>query len=351
MESVTNQSTAAAAGSDIVDPGLGPKNPTIAADRRVALPHVANGSTVSTPQNTAKNRPGKPTDTAKPDRVERIIVGIVLFVLGAVPLLTFLFSFGNVGDLGQSLGVDKRIAYLTGPGVDLTATGMIVAATWLSYRGMSERELWRVHTLSIVCALIMFALNCGPAMYAHRYQLAGFSAVGPFLLMAMGYVGPWLLRQLTDDRAAPAPETAPARPARSPGTPAWNAPAPKSPAPASYAVTAASGTGTPGGTMPPVPDVDSGSGTESEKPASGSNRRSPEEWAELAKPLWLAYTDRHGDMPTAPVLANLLRNAHPELKTGESERWERNVRAAVEKLFKDEVESCADDDERSEVSR
>lgn len=153
---------------------------------------------MDTPKVPGKARASK--QAVDGDRTERITVGIVLFVLAVVPLLTFLFSFGNVGNLGVGLHVDWRIAYLTGPAVDLTATGMIVAATWLSHKGRTEKELWPIHVLSVICALMMFGLNCGPAIYVRRYQLAAFDAVGPFLLMAMGLVGPWLLRQITDAR-------------------------------------------------------------------------------------------------------------------------------------------------------
>lgn len=285
-------------------------------------------------QNTAKNRPVKPEDPRRTDRVERIIVGIVLFVLTVVPLLTFLFSFGNVGDLGTSLGIDRRIAYLTGPAVDLTVTGMIVAATWLSHRGRTEKELWPIHTLSIICALIMFGLNCGPAIYAHRYQLAGFSAVGPFLLMAMGFVGPWLLRQITDAQTPAARSVKPA-PARN----AAAAPAERTgPAPARLAGTA------PGTTPAPVPNaperLDSGTGTTAA--ASAGTRTSFEVWVERAVPLFEAYVEKHSEHPTAAVLAGRLRTTVSDPDMPGSDRWERKLKSAVKDrlgLSEDETES------------
>lgn len=314
MTAIANQNIAAAAIGDRVDAGLGPKNPTIRTDRRASLPRDAMESTVSTPQNTGK--------TPENGKTERFIIGIVLTVLAVVPLLTFLFSFGNVGDLGTSLGIDRRIAYLTGPAVDLTATGMIVAATWLSHRGLTERELWRVHALSIICALIMFALNCGPAIYTHRYQLAGFSAVGPFLLMAMGFVGPWLLRQLTDRQAAPAvdggtpaPEAAPAA-AETPAAAAAMPPAPAT------------------GTQAAMPRAakQGGSDKPRQKKAATAGAAAPN-WGDLALPLWQEYVRQHnGEAPTAPVLAGRLRTAYPNLKVPGSPRSERNIRSATEAL-------------------
>lgn len=312
MTTATNQNAAAAAIGDRVDPGLGPKNPTILADRRVSLPRDAMESTVSTPQNTAK--------FPENSKTERFIIRVVLFVLAVVPLLTFLFSFGNVGNLGTNLGIDRRIAYLTGPAVDLTATGMIVAATWLSYRGLTERELWRVHALSIICALIMFALNCGPAIYAHRYQLAGFSAVGPFLLMAMGFVGPWLLRQLTDRQPGPAVDDGtPAPAAAAAEVPATAAAMPPAPASATRAA------------MPPAAKQ-GGSDKPRQKKTAGSAASAPN-WGDLALPLWQEYVRQHnGEAPTAPVLAGRLRTAYPNLKVPGSPRSERNIRAATEEL-------------------
>lgn len=283
-----------------------------------------------------ENKPGEAVSTpaAKPDRVESVIVGIVLFVLATVPLLTFLFSFGNVGDLGTSLGVDWRIAYLTGPGVDLTATGMIVAATWLSHQGRTERELWRVHALSVICALIMFGLNCGPAIYVRRFQLAAFNAVGPFLLMAMGFVGPWLLRQLTEAKALPS--------AADGGAPAGRqddpAAAPRQEAPAS------GGSPAPARRAPGSAAAAGNGRTASAAPASGKPK--PEKWATLALPLWQAYVKKHGENPTAPVLVKLLRNAHPDLSVPGSERSERNIRAGVEALLaKPPTAPAADADE------
>jgi hypothetical protein len=88
-----------------------------------------------------------------------------------------------------------------------------------------------------------------------------------------------------------------------------------------------------GGTRPP--SVPSRSGSEPAAvvvPINGSGRRKPEEWATLALPLWQQYVTKHDDKPTAPALANLLRNAHPELVIPASERWERNVRSDTKDL-------------------
>lgn len=349
MTIAMNQNSATPIERDKVDPGLAPKQNPTAGNRRAALPHVAIGSTVSTAKNSPDARAAKTAAQREPDKVERVIVGIVLFVLAAVPLLTFLFSFGNVGDLGTNLGIDRRIAYLTGPAVDLTATGMIVAATWLSYRGMSEKELWRVHTLSIICALIMFALNCGPAIYAHRYQLAGFSAVGPFLLMAMGFVGPWLLRQLTDARPAPARTAKPAPTRHEPAVPVERtAPGTAQPPAERSAPEPARAPGTAPSVPPAAVPAPTQPAPERAKPDAGTARpagtgtRAPfEVWLNRAVPLFESYAEKHGEHPTAAVLAAHLRNAFPDPDMPGSDRWERKLNSAVKKHlgFDEETES------------
>lgn len=140
------------------------------------------------------------TPTTEPDRVETVIYAVVITVIAFVPVLAFAFSFGNVGLLGVSLGIDPRIAYLTGPAVDLSVVGLIVAGTYLSHRGWSDSALWPVHLMSVLCGTAMIALNCGQSVYQQQWRKAAFDAVGPLLLIGWGFLGPWLLRQLADAR-------------------------------------------------------------------------------------------------------------------------------------------------------
>lgn len=293
---------------------------------------------------TKPTKPKKqnPAATQEADKVERWVYRIVLFVMAVVPLLAFLFSFGNVGDLGVHLGVDKRIAYLTGPGVDLFVTGLNVAATWLSHKGRTEKQLWPVHALSAFCGLIMFALNCGPAFYARHFELAGFNAVGPFLLIAMGLVGPWLLRQLADAR-----EAAPARHKTDRGT-AQPAPAPVPAKTDPARVTAQNpGTSTPAGTAPgtargtdhgtaspAAPERANPVPTTAVPPKTGT-RTSFETWVERAVPLWNAYVKDHHERPIAAVLGNRVRTAFPEPDQPMSDRWDRKLRKAVREAVGD----------------
>lgn len=345
MTIAANTNPAIPPAQDKMDPGFGKKERPDGGKSAGPLPHDAVRSIVDTSQPRADKRTTTNPAPKSDAKVERVVYCIVLSVIAIVPLLAFLFSFGNVGDLGIKLGIDQRIAYLTGPAVDLSVTGLIVAATWLSYRGWTERRLWPVHLLSILCGLIMFALNCGQALYESHYGRAAFDAVGPFLLAAWGFVGPWLLRQLAEARqgnagsgsgtAEAAPAAAPARPAAAApeAAPAIAAPTPAIPAAAANPATA---TGTPGGTTPRSGGTGNDSRTATIVPIDGNDRRPSTDWAALALPLVRRWIETHGgERPTAPVVANLLRNAHPDLKVPGSERSERNIRAAVEKLLED----------------
>lgn len=138
--------------------------------------------------------PGK----APADVVERLTFTLVGLVLVAVPVLVFFFSFGNVGLLGTSLGVDRWIAFLTGPAVDLAATGCVAASSYLSTQGWTERRLWPLHLAAVVLGLTMLALNTSGALYGRRWGLAAFDAVGPMLLLGWGALAPWLWRNLTE---------------------------------------------------------------------------------------------------------------------------------------------------------
>jgi hypothetical protein len=173
------------------------------------LDQTANQGAIRPAMKDIAAPPTKRAPAAKRDSVERLTYTAVITVITAVPALAFAFSFGNVGLHGVSLGVDARIAYLTGPAVDLSVVGLIVAASFLSHRGRTERELWPVHLMSVLCAAAMLYLNCGQAVYEHRWRLAVFDAVGPLLLVGWGSIGPWLLRQLASATAgAPAHRTA-----------------------------------------------------------------------------------------------------------------------------------------------
>lgn len=141
--------------------------------------------------------PPRSTVTGERDFVEAATFWLVGIALAIVPALVFFFSFGNVGLLGASLGVDHWIAFLTGPAVDLSVAGCVIAASYLSAKGRTERELWPLHAAAIFCGLVMVALNTGGAIYARHWRLAAFDSVGPALLIGWGFIAPWLWRNMT----------------------------------------------------------------------------------------------------------------------------------------------------------
>jgi len=357
---------------DKMDPGFGKRERPDGEPSAGPLPHDAVRSIVDTPQPRADKHAVANPAPKSDAKVERVVYFIVLTAMTIVPLLAFLFSFGNVGDLGTSLGVDYRIAYLTGPGVDLFVTALNVGATWLSHRGKTEKELWPIHTLSGACGLIMFALNCGPALNRHQYQLAAFDAVGPFLLIVMGIVGPWLLRQLAEVRQVSktvgsngAPESAPAVGAagRVIGTAGGGAdertvpmPRRRQEVPTVPAAVGASADAVP--TKPPtrVPSApkpaDDGSDDEGadviDIVAAGADaRRNADEWARAALPLYRHYLRANGTPPTAPQLADAIAaEGLGALKPSRA----RDIRRATEALHRAEPEAEAEPERAEAVS-
>jgi hypothetical protein len=286
------------------------------------------------------------------DGVERITYAIVLSVATIVPLLAFAFSFGNVGLLGVSLGIDPRIAYLTGPAVDLSVTGLIVAASYLSHRGRSERELWPIHVMSLVCGSAMIALNCGQAIYVSQWRLAAFDAVGPLLLIGWGAIGPWLLRQLGNAKnrpAVPTPvRTAPAQALadrkHTTATPASTPPASAAPGalPASAnpellpAAASAPGEHTATGERPDGERHPAAATSARKRPAAiatvteigTSAGMSTEQQGELAAPVYQELTARDGKAPSAPKLMDEL--VARGLFTLKSPARSRTIRKAAE---------------------
>lgn len=259
------------------------------------------------------------------DVVETVTFWIVGVGLAVIPLLIFFFSFGNVGAFGESLGVEHRIAYLTGPAVDLAVVVLVVASSYLAMRG-TERGLWPLHLSAFACGLIMISLNIAGAVHARHWRLAAFDSVGPVMLIGWGALAPWLWRNLTEARRAASGRTAARQrtPVAAPATPPASAPgAATGPATAAAPASArqqpaAASAPAPGGNVYPF--------------AAAPGRRSAADWAKLAMPLWIRHVQATGATPTAKELAALLRHAHPDLEVPSSDRSERNIRAATEEL-------------------
>lgn len=67
---------------------------------------------------------------------------------------------------------------------------------------------------------------------------------------------------------------------------------------------------------------------------NGNGRRSSRDWAVLAMPYYRQHLAQNGQPPSAPKLAQLLRDAYPELPVPKSERSERNIRSEADDIAK-----------------
>ncbi len=169
----------------------------------------------------------------KPNRDpgERLTFVVVIGVLITVPLLTFLFSFGNVWDLARRLDVPTYVQPLVAPAVDLSVTGLFVALAYLSLRGVAEETLRPARHLLHLSGAATLALNCAGAIVDGKFGRAAFDGVGPMLLIGWGAVGPVLLRQVILARTLPMIRSVPdadTDPAQAPAD-AMAVPAPASP--------------------------------------------------------------------------------------------------------------------------
>jgi hypothetical protein len=261
------------------------------------------------------------------DTVETITFWIVGAGLAVIPFLVFFFSFGNVGAFGESLGVEHRIAYLTGPAVDLAVVVLVVASSYLAMRE-TERGLWPLHLAAFTCGMIMISLNTEGAVYAHHWRLAAFDSVGPVMLIGWGSLAPWLWRNLTEVRRAATGRGA-GRQRTSVSAPATATASGNGAAtsPASSAAPAAAAAPATGGNVLPF--------------AAAPGRRSAADWAVIALPLWTRHVDATRAEPTAKELAALLRHEHPGLGVPSSDRSERNIRAATGELAAAEQRKAA----------
>ena len=113
-----------------------------------------------------------------------------------VVLMTFLFSFGNVLNLGLYLGVPETVAWLVAPALDVTVIGLVVGIRHLSMHGASGETLKPVRIMLIMAGIATLVLNTADALLVRgHFGAAAYDAVGPVLLMAWTEAGPWFLRQ------------------------------------------------------------------------------------------------------------------------------------------------------------
>jgi hypothetical protein len=305
------------------------------------------------------------------DVVELATIWFVGATLIAVPALVFFFSFGNVGLLGTSLGVDHWIAFLTGPAVDLSVAGCVLAASYLSTRGWTERQLAPLHAAAIVCGLVMVALNTGGAVYIHHWRLASFDAVGPMLLIGWGFIAPWLWRQITEARSgkaatraerqgtlvvkrqrqadnADAPETALGNPAAIDGNVDDNAGAVNGKPSVKASVA-----------KPPATKSPAANANDNGRPPGelGGGQLETETWIEITAPLYAELRESTGKRPTADDLATAMaaeverRIAAGEFTDavkGPSASTAKRIRGLIEERFPHLLFVHADDENGQE---
>ncbi len=215
------------------------------------------------------------------DPAERLTFTVVIGVLIAVPLLTFLFSFGNVWDLARRLDVPTYVQPLVAPAVDLSVAGLFVALAYLSLRGIADDTLRPARHLLHLSGVATLALNCAGAVVDGKFGRAAFDGVGPMLLIGWGAVGPILLRlvmlarTLPMIRSVPDGNTDPATPVPADG---MAVPAPAAPRTTDDPI------GAPATTPPPVEQDPTGSPTGESTPTPTGSTGSGTDWdAELAR--------------------------------------------------------------------
>jgi hypothetical protein len=117
-------------------------------------------------------------------------------VTGAIVVMAFAFSLGNVTRLCLHLGITAWIAWLVGPAVDLSVVGLLTGMRFLSLHGYTSADLSGLRRLLRFCGLLTLALNTAGSIAGRQYGTALVDAVGPALLIGWSEVGPWMLRQI-----------------------------------------------------------------------------------------------------------------------------------------------------------
>lgn len=281
-----------------------------------------------------KNTDATPTPET-PRAVKRVTaLGIPVSLAAAAAV-----SFAGLTDLGRDAGIAHP--WLMPVAIDVYAATATLTAMLLPDTHPGRRAaLWH--------ARLGLAMSMGGNALARYLHLgaAGYTPSGMLLTL----VGAWpsliveRLLQLQGRLSAPgsgspAPRrrtptagAAAAAGSRAPGTRHWH------PATGAPALPPPSGIGTPGTAAPaaaPPPAMpprnaarQPGNVVQLKTPG----RLSPDQWAQLALPLWTRHADTTGAAPTAKQLAAALRDAHPHLTVPASDRAERNIRAATAPL-------------------
>lgn len=136
----------------------------------------------------------------------------VTVITGAIAVMTFAFSLGNVTMLCLHLGIATPIAWLVGAAVDLSVVGLLTGIRFLSLHGYTDDQLRKPRRMLLLCGFLTLALNTGDAISRRQFGTALVDAVGPTLLIGMSEVGPWMIREIYaigDDAPKPSPAPVP----------------------------------------------------------------------------------------------------------------------------------------------
>jgi hypothetical protein len=116
-----------------------------------------------------------------------------------VVITSFVFSFGNITDLGQRMGLGW-LAYPLAPAVDLTVLALVWGERYASLSGINGRRLRPVRALVLAAGLGTWALNTAAAWSQRDYGKVALDSIAPALLMIWTGIGPWFLRLFTEIR-------------------------------------------------------------------------------------------------------------------------------------------------------
>ena len=327
-----NQNSAAATIEARIGPGLGPKNPTAGKGGRDPLPHVANGSTVDTPQNTGTEHPENIKTAVPASAIWMAKLGGTIALIAAAAI-----SAQTLVSLGRTIGLHGKVAWLLPTSLDVYAA----TAIWVGYRIPAAHPASAVARRDARLALSLTV--CCNVLY-HLLALVGSELpkiLTDPLLLCVGALPPLVVERIFHLQMAvrngndgPGSPAADAGPQGGSGNQAavdtGAAAATEAAMPAATAEPiAAPATGNQAA-VPPAANR-GGNGKQRPKKTAGAGTAAPN-WGDLALPLWEAYVDKHGEAPTAPVLVGQLRTAYPNLKVPGSPRSERNIRVATEEL-------------------
>jgi hypothetical protein len=120
----------------------------------------------------------------------------ITVITGAIVVMGFAFSLGNVTRLCLDLGITAWIAWLVAPAVDLSVVGLLTGIRFLALHGCTDSQLARPRYLLRFCGILTLALNTAGALGHRQVGTALVDTVGPALLIGWSEVGPWLLRQI-----------------------------------------------------------------------------------------------------------------------------------------------------------